>query len=41
MQGVGELEVQKILKFEASLRRNPDLPDAPVIKPIGTIICLK
>jgi hypothetical protein len=36
-----EVEVQKILKSEASSRRNHDLPDAPVIKPISTIICLK
>jgi hypothetical protein len=34
-----ELEVQKILKSVASSRRNQDLPDAPVIKPISVIIC--
>jgi hypothetical protein len=36
-----ELKVQKILKSMASLRRNQDLPDTPVIKPIGTVICPK
>jgi hypothetical protein len=41
MQGVRELEVQKILKSVASSRRNQDLPDVPVIKPIGTVICPK
>jgi hypothetical protein len=35
MRGVGELEVQKILKSVTSSRRNQSLLDAPVIKPIG------
>jgi hypothetical protein len=35
------LEVQKILKFIASSRRNQDLSDAPDIKPIDTVICPK
>jgi hypothetical protein len=38
-RGCEELEVQKILKSVASSRRNQDLPDAPVIKPIDTVIC--
>jgi hypothetical protein len=29
------------LKSMASSRRNRDLPDAPVIKPIGMVICPK
>jgi hypothetical protein len=41
IQGVGELEVQKILKSTTSSRRNQDLTDAPVIKPIGMVICPK
>jgi hypothetical protein len=36
-----ELKVQKILKSMAFSRRNQDLPDAPVIKPIDTVICPK
>jgi hypothetical protein len=38
MRGVGELEVQKILKSVASSRRNQDPPDTSVIKSIGTVI---
>jgi hypothetical protein len=41
MRGVGELEVQKILKSEVSSRRNHDLPGTPIIKPINTVICPK
>jgi hypothetical protein len=36
-----EVEVQNILKSKASSRRNHDLPDAPVIKPINTVVCPK
>jgi hypothetical protein len=35
------LRVQKVLKSATSLRRNRDLTDPIVIKPIITIICLK
>jgi hypothetical protein len=35
------LVVQKILKSTAFSRRNRDLTDPTVIKPIGTVICLK
>jgi hypothetical protein len=37
-RGVGS---SKNLKFVASSRRNQGLPDAPVIKPISTVICPK
>jgi hypothetical protein len=38
---VRELEVQKILKSVTSTRMNQDLPDAPVIMSIDTVICPK
>jgi hypothetical protein len=38
---LGSSKFKKNLKSMASLRRNRDLPDAPVIKPIIMVICLK
>jgi hypothetical protein len=40
-RGFEELEVQNFLKSMASSRRNQDLPDAPIIKPISIVICPK